>query len=890
MKKHRINLFVIFACMFTGVALMLSPVLNVYAADVDSEDHLSSIELTSSGQMTAAKSKTVRVGFFEFDGYHEEDKNGIRSGYGYELMQKLGTYNDWVYEYVGYDKSWSEMQDMLANGEIDILTSAQKTESRLERFDFSNNSVGTSATILTARSGDSRFTAGDYSSYDGMKVGMLQNSSRNDSFAEFAEENGFTYTPVYYTNTDDLATALQKGEEIDTIVTSNLRAITNEWILEQFDTSPFYAIVQKGNTELLSELNSAIDSLDNYSPDWRTELFNKYYKPDTGTEISFSSTEREYLKTVSDHDTVFTVIADPDRAPYSYFENGEARGVMVEIFDMIAQRAGIKYNIIETADRDTYTQAIVNGEADIVIDAFEDFYRAETSGYKLTDSYLTNSISRITKKGFIGSTRSVAVLSNADITREYYDRLTADQNVIYYDSVDDCINAVKNGMADCTYVYTYSAQLALHQDIRNQLAITVLPEYQIDFYLAVNNSVDHCMISILSKAAESIKAEDIETIVQQETAFNDNEFSIIGFIYDQPVVTAAIVFLLVGIIFLLLMQNMKSKNAKKIAAQARELERFVGYTCSAVDTVLEVNLATMQSVKYIYNAGRVEKKEEPYRLSDEDDNVTRDKVLKVIEDGGSNIYFEEKDPDQDGVLKWFSYAIRAIPKDKQHPNNYIIFRKNIDESKRKDEEQKLALQDALEQACSASMAKGQFLSRMSHEIRTPLNAVIGYMDIASNSQNNPEKMLHCIDNSSIAARHLLNIINDVLDMSSIEAGKMKIASEPFDLKKQITAVSTMFFSQAKTKSVRFEVVIKDVTEEWVVGDSLRVSQILMNLLSNAVKFTPAEGKITLTVTQMNLTEATVFDKFEVSDTGIGMSEEYQKHLFKPFEQESVNVK
>ena len=110
-------------------------------------------------------SDTSKVGFFAFDGYHNIDEDGCRTGYGYEFIQKMLRYNNYEAEYVGYDKNWSQMQDMLENGEIDILTSAQKTAAREENFDFSDP-IGTSAAILTVRAGNSKFIAGEYQTYN----------------------------------------------------------------------------------------------------------------------------------------------------------------------------------------------------------------------------------------------------------------------------------------------------------------------------------------------------------------------------------------------------------------------------------------------------------------------------------------------------------------------------------------------------------------------------------------------------------------------------------------------------------------------------------------------------------------------------------------------------
>lgn len=395
----------------------------------------------------------VKAGFFQFDGYHNTADNGVRSGYGYDVLQKLAAYNEWDYEYVGYDKSWSEMQDMLEAGEIDILTSAQKTEERIAKFDFSDRAIGSSSTILTVKSGNSRYVAGDYKTYNGMRVGLLEDSSRNDSFSEFASNAGFTYTPVYFQNTADMQTALQEGKKIDAIVTSTLRTTTEEWILEKFDTSNFYVMVRKGNTHLLSEINYALNRLDEDSPGWKTALNNIYYAADSGDDIYFTTAERAFLQESQAQGTVFRAIVSPDRAPYSYFENGQAKGIIVEIFRSIADKIGIKYEIIKTSSREEYNEMLNNGSIDIRIDACFDYYDSESKGYKLTGPYLSTSISLITKKNFTGTIGSAAALKQADITRNYSDKLYSSNQVEYTESLQDCVAAVLSGKVDGTYAY-----------------------------------------------------------------------------------------------------------------------------------------------------------------------------------------------------------------------------------------------------------------------------------------------------------------------------------------------------------------------------------------------------------------------------------------------------
>ena len=252
-------------------------------------------------------------------------------------------------------------------------------------------------------------------------------------------------------------------------------------------------------------------------------------------------------------------------------------------------------------------------------------------------------------------------------------------------------------------------------------------------------------------------------------------------------------------------------------------------------------------------------------------------------------------PLKDGSCSWIKVSgMFSDQKVNDIPVIYATFIDVTEAVEQKELQQQLEkrsqeLQAALQAAEVANREKSDFLSRMSHDIRTPMNAIMGMTDIASAHIDTPEKVQDCLRKISLSSQHLLGLINDVLDMSKIESGKVELRHECFNFRAFLQDFENLYGEQAKSKGISYETVLASDLEVQIIGDSLRLNQVLSNLLSNALKFTPAKGIIKLRVSKTGEDQENVYLRFEVIDTGCGIAEENYDKIFESFEQENVDV-
>ena len=284
---------------------------------------------------------------------------------------------------------------------------------------------------------------------------------------------------------------------------------------------------------------------------------------------------------------------------------------------------------------------------------------------------------------------------------------------------------------------------------------------------------------------------------------------------------------------------------------------------------------------------------ESYRIID-----TASKLLKRFAAGEKQITVEYQEKNIDGTVRWVQKTVlmsenivydRDTDSEKKVIYGMVLLKNTTDLHQREQQEMN-RLKAAYEEAETANKAKTAFLSRMSHDIRTPINGVMGMLQIISKNRDDHEKVDNCLEKIQISAEHLLALINDVLDMSKLEAGKVELDHIPFDLKNVLKVSYTINDAQVSQGGITFTSHPYELSHTELLGSPLHLRQILLNLFNNAVKYNKPSGTIDTYTRELFCDGQKAVIEFKIVDTGIGMSEEFVKNeLFKPFTQEKTDA-
>ena len=759
MDKSRRKSAVLFVCILVvwGMWMMLS--VYCQAAEMNNDEN---------------QPQTIRVGSFE-DTFNYVDKNGVRRGYGYELMQALAGYTGWKFEYVKCD--WSDCFDKLENGEIDIMGDISYTDERAQKMLFPDEPMGEEKYILYADLSDTDIGMSDFKSMDGKRVGVLMDTEPEIMLTEWENKNGIHTEHVNVNNDDDVEKKLA-NHEIDCFVSLE-ESIWSEQGISSVTTigkSGIYFAINKERSDIKTELDYAMRQLEQDSPFFKADLYKKYFTLDYNQ--SLTGGEKSWLE---EHGDIRIGFMNNDPAIFSMDEEtGKLTGMLSEYVSYAKDCLGnqiLKFNIQEYDDYSEMFQALQEHEIDMIFYAGRNPDLAEKKGYTLTNTAWTYSLMAVTDEKYFNEDESytVAVPKEKEALKQHIAFSYPQWKLIDYDSLADAADMVMNKTADCFLMG--ASQALIYDNSQNFKSIPLTKTMEACF--AVRGG-EGTLLSILNKTLKTMPSDMLTSALAIYDSTAD-KVTFSDFVKDNMLaffVTAGFfVLTIIVIILVLLRKARKAESAAKLAANDTQ------------------------------------------KLNDK-------------------------------------------------------------------------LEIALKKAEAASLAKTRFLNNMSHDIRTPMNAILGYAQLMEDElkgKDLPETSEH-LKKLQQSGNLLLAIINNVLDMARIESGRMEIDENYGRIEDIRQTLFELFDDEAKKKNIVLHYTI-NVEHDHVLTDTTKVKEIFVNILSNAIKYTPFGGSVMMNVDELPCDEpGYMIVRTRVSDTGIGMSQDYLTKIFDAFTRERNTTK
>lgn len=504
-----------------------------------------------------------KVAFYYFDCYNMTDENGTRYGYGYEMMQDISNYLQCTFSYVGYDKSAAECVDMLRNGELDIYTAAKKTDERLDEFAFSTHPAITAFTCMNVKVGNTAIRAGDYSTYNGLRIGLLQRHTYNDQFLKWAESKNFSYEIIYYETPTELSKALIDGE-VDALVNSYIGTPKDESVIENFGETPYYIMARKEDQALIDDIDRAIDQMNIEMPNWRSDLYAKYYgAQDMNNKLTDS--ELALLDKLRAEKAVVRAVLAPDSAPYSYYEDGECQGITADIFKATAERLGLDYEFLPVTTKQEYIDTLISGSADVWLDSDTENPTVGETYYRTTEPYLKTTVSLLRQRRASSQIKKLIVLSNDRTVKELVSANWPNVEVVAAETTEQCVKSVVSGEADGALLVTYTAQKLARDDVQNRLRTDIVQNASVELRMAVNADIDRDFYGLWSKTLLTVSREVQDNVIDKYVETPAAKTSFFQYIFDHPVILVLFAAIVLSMVFLavMYMQSVKSRNKQK---------------------------------------------------------------------------------------------------------------------------------------------------------------------------------------------------------------------------------------------------------------------------------------------------------------------------------------
>jgi len=690
-----------------------------------------------------------------------------------------------------------------------------------------------------------------------------------------------------------------KNEEADVffIESSGEAAFENydDVKLETFFPLMFTSVSMTARNPALAPVISIVQkALQSGYREYLTKLYIKGYD-DYRKHKLYMRLSKEEKAHIREHPVV-SFAAEYDNYPtsfYNYYEN-EWQGIAYDVLREIEKLTGLTFQI--TNDNNTEWPELLNsletGKVSMISELLETEDRARKFLWPQTtlktDNYILISKSNFPDVDFNEIINvNVGLIKDTGFASLFRIWFPDHKKTIEYENADSAFKALKRG--EINMLMANYCQLLMFTNFYEQTGYkaNIVFDYasKATFGFNINETL---LCSIVDKALYMIDVEDIAEHWMRKTF--DYSAKIARSQRPWLISVAFLFFCLLVLLFVLFQKTRRTgkqlevlvqKRTNELVAKSATLAAVFNSTpdlmfCKDMDSNFTQCNKTFEKYFNIKEADIVGKGDvDGLGLPAETAKQYRELDIKVMSEG-CMVVTEENIPSADGTIQLFETSKVPLVQNGRIAGMLVVSH-NITERKEMEEK-----------ALSASRAKSIFLANMSHEIRTPMNAIIGMVSIGK-SASDIERKDYCFNRIEGASRHLLGIINDVLDMSKIEANKFELSPVEFNFEKMIKRVADVINFRVEEKRQKLTVNIDSAVPQTIIADDQRLAQVITNLLGNAVKFTPEQGGIKLDAKFIGTQDGQCTIEISVSDTGIGISEEQQKNLFKTFQQAEADT-
>jgi signal transduction histidine kinase/CheY-like chemotaxis protein/ABC-type amino acid transport substrate-binding protein len=862
----------------------------------------------------------VRVGYYENEVFQEGAKEGsVKTGYAYEYYQKLSEYTGWRYEYV-YGE-FGDLYQMLLDGKIDFLAGLAFREDRKDLIGYPDAAMGNETYSLVKHDSDSDITL-NMSTLNGRKIGVLD-SAMVQVLEKFLQEHSINAEIVKYRDYEPLFVAFDK-HEIDILAAEGDGAYGRDHaeLLCPFGTSEYYLCVSKKRPDLLAELNTAQSEIAVNEPNYINALRNKFY-PVSISSRAFSDAEKKWI---SEHSKLKVGYLN-NYLPYSDTDkNGAVTGLVKDLVPKMFEELGLSSIEVSYSGYDSYDAMIADLEKGVIDTAFPvggGLYYSEENGIFQSSSVISASTELVYSGEYTdNTTKHFAVNENNRMQYYFVLKYYPDAKITFYPSIDACLKAVSDGDVGCTTLNGLRANDILRNKRYKRLSL-LQTAYEDDRCFGVQIG-EAGLLRLLNRGVSLLGAD-----YPQNLAFRYTDqlysYSLLDMLRDNMAFFGTLSLVVAAIVIALLVRDSNRSKREITTKETARLElekankelveqynhreqqdKMITALASDYRCVYHIDLDKDEAVCYRADPTDVGQPAEgehfkyhEYFSRYAENSVTgkyREDFLKFIDPENirkaltDNLiiayrYLAKRDGKE--YYEMIRMAGERLPVDR---DDHIVHTVGlgltvIDEEMRETMERNQTLAVALDAAEQANKAKTAFLSSMSHEIRTPMNAIIGLNSLALRDESLSEDTREYLEKISGSATHLLGLINDILDMSRIESGRLVIRKEEFSFSNMLEQINTMVISQCNEKGLHYECRVTGGVSDYYIGDDMKLKQVIINILSNAIKFTDAPGSILFTVERTALFEDHSTIKLTVKDTGIGMEKEFIPKIFDAFAQE-----